>query len=464
MMLVESLIFGMMVFLTRVVRNEMTEVVGEVGSQVMLPCMCEAAQCDPATITWSKESKGTVWRKQSSGLQYWGSNWFNRENSRVQCPHSKFGKGDYSLEINGLTKDDAGLYTCKVEIKGHLTDKWIMLRVIEASVSPSTPMWGDNVSLRCSVTPWPENAVVYWMLNRQPSTSKTGRVVEVQETGRVVEVQASDELAGTWTCFVHKSSNIWKASVELSVAGIIQPAKQDTKLYAALGSSFTMPCIFSPNLSPKAALVEKLDSGFQIFNNRSASSSSWDKSIVIQEVVPENEGRYRCGGTVERRRLSQTMQLVVAKIVKSKKKGTTMLSCQLSDPSEVTSYEWVHVSYDINGTELVEPVQYGQTVPVKEDFGEWTCRYFGTNGLLGNVTTQVHLMAGLSGEKSSGVSSNTGTVIGLSFLLVILLLILAQMYKNHRRRRRILQYPALETIVHTISNEREEREKDRVKK
>uniref|UniRef100_M4AAD7 Lymphocyte activation gene 3 protein-like n=1 Tax=Xiphophorus maculatus TaxID=8083 RepID=M4AAD7_XIPMA len=421
----------MIFLLTKGVRSEVTEVVGEAGSQVVLPCICEAAQCDPAAITWSKDNKGTVWRKQSSGLQYWGSNWFNRENSRVQCPHLKFAKGDYSLEINGLKEDDAGLYTCKVEIKGHSTDKRIMLRIIEGKM---------QVIL-------------------EPYAPKTRTL-----SGRAVDVQASDKLAGTWTCSVHRSSNVWSASVELSVTGIIQPPKQDTKLYAALGSSFTMPCVFSPSLSPKAVLVEKLDSGFQIFNNRSASSSSWDKSIVIQEVVPENEGRYRCGGTIQERRLSQTMQLVVAKIVKSKKKGTTMLSCQLSDPSEVTDYQWVHVSYDINGTESVGPVQYGQTVPVKEDLGEWTCRYLGTNGLLGNVTTQVHVMAGLSGEISSGVSSNTGTVVGLSFLLIILLLVLAQMYKNHRRRRRILQYPALETIVHTISNEREEREKDRVKK
>lgn len=46
-------------------------------------------------------------------------------------------------------------------------------------------------------------------------------------------------------------------------------------------------------------------------------------------------------------------------------------------------------------------------------------------------------LAGLSEEQSSGVSSNTGTVIGLSFLLVILLLILAQMYKNHQRVKKI---------------------------
>lgn len=32
------------------------------------------------------------------------------------------------------------------------------------------------------------------------------------------------------------------------------------------------------------------------------------------------------------------------------------------------------------------------------------------------------------------------------------------------QRKRILQYPTLETIVHRISNEREEREKNREKK
>ncbi|KAM4735231.1 protein sidekick homolog [Anableps anableps] len=377
MMLVESVIFAVIFLLTTGARCEVIELIGETGSQVVLPCKCEASQCDPAAITWSKDNKGTVWRKQSNGLQYWGSNWFKKEGSRVRCPHTEFAKGDYSLQINRLKEEDAGLYTCKVELRGHLTEKRVMLRILQ---------------------------------------------------------------------------------------GIIQPPKQDTKLYAALGSSFTMPCVFSPELSPTEILVEKLDSGVQIFNNRSVSSSSWDKSIIIQEVVPENEGKYRCGGTIEGRRLTQTMQLVVAKIVKSKMKESTMLSCQLSDSSEVTKYEWVHVSYDINGTELVGAIQYGQTISVKENFGEWTCRYFGLDGLLGNVTLQVHLIGGLSGEKSSGVSSNTSTVIGLSFLLVILVLILAQMYKNYRRKRRILQYPALETIVHTISNEREERERDRVKK
>lgn len=39
----------------------------------------------------------------------------------------------------------------------------------------------------------------------------------------------------------------------------------------------------------------------------------------------------------------------------------------------------------------------------------------------------------LSGQKSSGLSGDTGALVGLSFLLLFLLLVLVKMYKNHQR-------------------------------
>ncbi|MEQ2175313.1 hypothetical protein GOODEAATRI_016769, partial [Goodea atripinnis] len=163
------------------------------------------------------------------------------------------------------------------------------------SISPSAPVWGELVSVQCTLTPRLDGAVVQWMLNSYPLGPNTPGVTNLNE-GRLT-AKAADKLAGTWTCSVHKSKNVWKASVELSV-----------------------------------------------------------------------------------------------KVVMSKKKGSMMLSCQLSDSSEVTDYEWVHVSYDINGTESVGPILRGQTVSVKESGGEWMCRYIGKNGVLGNVTTQVNFM------------------------------------------------------------------------
>lgn len=103
---------------------------------------------------------------------------------------------------------------------------------------------------------------------------------------------------------------------------------------------------------------------------------------------------------------------------------------------------------------------------------------------------------GQTGQKTAGVSHNSAVLVGLSLLLFVLLLTLAQMYKNHQRvkytafififnniiynfifgksviiliyfypqRKRTFQYPALETIVHNISNEREMKGRSQAKK
>lgn len=81
----------------------------------------------------------------------------------------------------------------------------------------------------------------------------------------------------------------------------------------------------------------------------------------------------------------------------SKKKDSVTLTCQLSDASEVTDYEWVHVTYDINGTQSVGSIQKGKTLNIdqgsEENWGEWTCRFSSKVGVLGNVTYQVQQMS-----------------------------------------------------------------------
>lgn len=72
----------------------------------------------------------TVWRKQKSGLQYWGSSWAQKGASRVRCPHSLFEKGDYSLQINDVREEDGGLYSCSLECGNQVTENKVMLRII----------------------------------------------------------------------------------------------------------------------------------------------------------------------------------------------------------------------------------------------------------------------------------------------------------------------------------------------
>uniref|UniRef100_A0A3P8SW07 Ig-like domain-containing protein n=1 Tax=Amphiprion percula TaxID=161767 RepID=A0A3P8SW07_AMPPE len=454
------------------VRPEKVEVLVAAGSQAVLPCKCRSLSSDSAII-WSKERGGTVWRKQRSGLQYRGSSWAQKGTQRVQCPHQQFERGDFSLQIDAVTKEDGGTYTCMVDVGRWVTQSVVTLRVLTVSVSPSVPLWGNNVSLGCDVSPRPDEASFRWRLNGSPY---------IPGTSSGLVVKAGLRLSGNWSCEVTSGGRRVEASAPLTVRGILQPSREDARLYAAVGSAASLPCIFSPGLKPSESLWEKLKptSLFRSAVDRlpaSFSSSSspaqlpWDKSARLDPVGLEDEGRYRCSGTAEGQRLARNMKLIVAQSAfytdSTKEKGSVTLSCQLSDSSDVTKYDWVQTTSDPNGTESVRSVLKGKTVRIspESEQNQWTCRFYGKEGVLGNITHQAQLIGGLTGPgKSSVPSRNTPTVVGLSLLLLVLLLVLAQMYKNHQRRKRIFQYPALETMVHNISNEREEKNRNRAKK
>ncbi|XP_060936719.1 lymphocyte activation gene 3 protein-like [Limanda limanda] len=481
-MSLECFIFILITFLMTGVQCEVTEVFAEAGSTAVLPCKYSPTSNVSPGVIWSKADKGTVWRMEKSGLQMWGVSWSQKGIQRVRCPHTQFERGVYSLQIHGVTEEDGGVYSCRVKQGGPVEETVVMLRIITVSISPSVPLSGRDVSLTCQVTPgFDGSAAVQWMLNDSRFSRET-RVTSPGDTFKsIVKEKASARLTGNWTCVVGYRGKEGRASATLTVTGIIQPPSDDTKVYAAVGCAVTLPCVFSSGLFPSSPLWEKLQPGSlnKQAPSRSAPSFSpsspssqlpWDKSISLKEVDLKDAGKYRCSGTIQGQRLAQNIQLVVAKIdssVPSKKKGSVMLTCKVSDTSEVTEYEWVRVTYDLNGTEAFGSIHKGKTPSIsllsEESWGTWACRFSGKDGILGNITHHVPMMSGLSGPKSSSFSQNTTAVVGLSVLLVALLLILAQMYKNHRRKQGIFQYPAMETIIHTVANERDEREKHRVK-
>ncbi|XP_035018570.1 lymphocyte activation gene 3 protein [Hippoglossus stenolepis] len=483
MMLLECFIFILITFLTTGVQCEVTEVFAEAGSPAVLPCKYSPTSNVSPGIIWSKVTNGTVWRKQKSGVQLWGSSWSEKGIQRVRCPHNQFERGDYSLQILRVREEDGGVYSCRVEQGDRVDETVVMLRIITVSISPLVPIWGRDISVTCQVTPgFDAAAAVQWMLNDSRFSRQT-RVTSPGDTLKsIVTEKASARLTGNWTCVVGYKGKEGRASATLTVTGIIQPPSDDTKVYAAVGSAVTLPCVFSSGLNPSSPLWEKLQTGslnkrapsrFALFSPSSPSSQlPWDKSASLKEVDLKDEGRYRCSGTIKGQRLARNIQLVVAKIdssVPSKKKRSVTLTCQLSDTSEVTEYEWVRVTNDLN--QAFGPIHKGQTLSIsllsEESRDTWACRFSGKDGILGNITTMITyndpMMSSLSGQKASGTSQNTAAVVGLSLLLLALLLILAQMYKNHRRKQGIFQYPAMETIIQTVSNEREEREKHRVK-
>lgn len=75
------------------------------------------------------------------------------------------------------------------------------------------------------------------------------------------------------------------------------------------------------------------------------------------------------------------------------------MTCQLTDTSEVTHYEWVHQDFDHSINQSVTSTHAGKELTIDqrsgENQGEWTCRFYGTQGVLGNVTHHMTVMSTL---------------------------------------------------------------------
>ncbi|KAJ8005180.1 hypothetical protein DPEC_G00143960 [Dallia pectoralis] len=452
-----------------------SEVYAEEGSQATLPCVCRPTSLTAAVIHWTRGQKGTLWRKSRNGLEYRGAG-----GRRVRVPHSQVGVGEYSMYIHGVRTEDGGKYTCMVQDgEKHIFNK-VTLRVIKVSVSPPEPVEHSKIKLACSVHPWPAGATVSWEHNEKTVNPKSSAYAFSTARVGVLEGKASESMMGNWSCVI--SSHGMKqgnAATALTVRGIVNPSSDSVKVYAEVGSAVTLPCVFSNGLTPSHPVWERLDAGGSILPlppslNRSSLPSfpflpPWDVSVQMGEVGQVDGGRYRCSATVEGYSLAREMQLVTAHVLinePSTQKATVTLTCHLSDTSEVTDWDWVLVNANPNNTQSVSSIQKGRVLRINRvtdrNADQWVCRFHGKQGVLGNVTYHPSQMSGLRGETEPEASSKTVLVFSLGFLLVALL-VLGQMYRNHRRRKMILQYPAMETIVHTTANEREERERSRVK-
>ncbi|KAI4877345.1 hypothetical protein NFI96_017323, partial [Prochilodus magdalenae] len=452
-----------------------TEVFVESGSAAVLPCVASSIYGHSSAVHWKKAVENelkTVWRRDRSGLEF-------RPVGRglnVHCPQPNFGKGDYSLHIENVREEDGGMYYCVVQ--GNSVDIKVMLRVVKVSFTPADVVEGSDLTMTCSITPEPGRMITKWAFN--------GSRVPLQTSTQVHKLKnVSQKESGVWSCLVQKITGgvQGKASASLQVKGILVPKgpQSPARVYAEVGSSITMPCIFSDGLISNTASWKKVSNTSSLpvplppsFKVSSGSVvTQWDRSAHIESVEEADQGMYKCSGQLgsadgRKASVERNIQLVTAQILSSSRSGQMTLNCNLSDASQVTQYEWLRLDYGENATYTLTPVKSTSkvfTIPKSEanGLGGWVCRFYEQQRLLGNVTYHQQMMSGLNGQSESGSSSKAITVIGLSLLLIVVLLVLLQMYKNRRRRKMIMQYPAMETIVHLAANERESRERSKAR-
>ncbi|XP_051575889.1 uncharacterized protein LOC127453509 [Myxocyprinus asiaticus] len=443
------------------------------GSVAVLPCVDEFSELlRPTAVYWSRvvdNVQKTVWRREKSGLEFRPVT----NPSRAYCPFPNFGKGDYSLHITGMTDKDGGKYVCEVEGKTRMM-KIIMLRVIKVSFSPAIVVEGSVVEVTCRISPEPGFG------SQQVSKNLNG-----ESTSKKVLYNVSQRNAGNWTCQVSYKGVSGEATASLQVKGIVTPQDDSSVVYAAVGTSVSLPSVFTEGPIPNTVTWVRtsktknsslpLPSSFNQSLGSSVSLPSWERSAWIKRVEDGDEGIYTCSGMMEgsngvRIKVQRRMQLVVTQVQSSSassRHGPVTLTCHLSDSSGITSYEWLRVTYGVNNTQTVTFVKKSKDLRIQKvtekDIGEWVCRYYGRQGVLGNITYQLHMTGALMGESESSSGNNVAMVMGLGFLFLVILLILLQMYRNYRRKKMILLYPAMETIVHQAATEQERRERCKAK-
>ncbi|XP_067305873.1 T-cell surface glycoprotein CD4-like [Pseudorasbora parva] len=437
------------------------EVLVAQGSVAVLPCLDESSELSyPTAVYWSRrvgDVQKTVWRREKSGLEFRPV----RDPPRANCPVPNFGKSDYSLHIDGTTYEDGGEYVCEVEGKKRMV-KVVLLRVIRASFHPAVVVEGSRTEAKCEVSPGPSSMRVNWKRN--------GQFISRSSLSNV-----SQRDAANWTCQVSLNGVEVEAAASLHVKGISTPQDDSSVVYAAVGSSVSLPCLFTDGLIPNTVMWNRTSS---TIHHPLPESFDWAlgsvASATIQTVKDGDEGMYTCSGRMKGLnrggiKVQRRMELVVTKVLSSSASsgnGPVTLTCHLSNSEQITSYEWLRVSYGPNDTQTVTSVGKKKSFWIKQvtekDAGEWVCRYYGEQGVLGNVTYHLHIMGAVTGVKSSS-GNKTAMVMGLGFFFLVIFLILFQMFRNYRRKRMIMLYPAMETIVHQAATEREQRQRSKAK-
>ncbi|KAJ8289893.1 hypothetical protein GJAV_G00006490 [Gymnothorax javanicus] len=449
------------------------EIVVQAGSMAVLPCSIESLPQAQLSVQWVKiygSKQNAVWRIEQSGMEFRGMETIKRS----WCPHQEFRKGSFNLHIERVKATDGGEYICKA-MRGTKEVRRHILRVIQVVFTPAIPLEGSRVKVACNVSPWTKEVNVSWSHNGSPVPPqypwRTRNITELQITSM------SPLEMGNWTCTVRTGNKEGEATHHLPMRGISRPLAELAVVYGAVGSPVELPCVYAEGLSPQNTGWQRNPNGAGSFKPLGSSLQppapnsrpQWDRSLRLEQVEPGDAGIYQCFGVLEGRKLHRQLLLVTAQVRSAapvKLNSPVTLTCDLSNTTGVTQYEWVQMTYDSNGTQTITPKHQTKTLMIPKmtegHAGEWACRYHGKQGILGNVTYHLQVMSHLEGDKPEESSGKAAMVIGLSFLIIILLLIGLQMYKNHRRRKMILPFPALETIVHSASNARERNERDRV--
>uniref|UniRef100_A0A8C8BMT4 Lymphocyte activation gene 3 protein n=1 Tax=Otus sunia TaxID=257818 RepID=A0A8C8BMT4_9STRI len=324
--------------------------------------------------------------------------------ARVSVQDSALRHGNFSLRIDPVRSEDAGLYEAQVtynmespcDLRFHPPCHFLFLAVTLSPPSPAVE--NEPLLLSCNSSHRASLVETRWFHNGRPvPTSRT--FCSSHGALSIFHTAMSD--SGSWRCQLRYSDNkVISATYNLQILGFDGPT--NPVVYAAAGSAADLPCTLS--YLPSALGINVVTAHWSRpsgghLQDRGISQNSTSRSFHLRLPVvgPDDAGQYRCAVSVGSKTISRDVTLVV--VTGPVSEGSRLLLiCSLTHRRGHERFQWEHLDSAPTNSKLAvatshnlegQRPQMGPTLEIphvsQKDTGTWECSVHGPEGRLGAV-------------------------------------------------------------------------------
>ncbi|KAM6292986.1 lymphocyte activation gene 3 protein [Porphyrio hochstetteri] len=464
-------------------RSREKKVWARAGSSAVLPCHLSTRRMLKTSVLWKRYGASSyqephiVLEVGSSGLRKTAL----PMRPRVSVQDAALRSGDFSLRIEPVRGEDAGLYEARVADGAEVRSCRVELGIVAVTVSPPSPVVeNEPLMLSCNSSHQASLLETCWFHKRhQVPTSRT--CYSLHGALSILRPTVSD--SGSWSCQLRYSDNeIISATYDLQILGFDGPT--NPVVYAAAGSAADLPCTLS--YLPSAFGINAVTARWSHLTggplqdwgiSKNLSSKSFPLHLPV--VGPGDAGQYRCAVSVGSKTISRDVTLAVVTVTPSiqgpvSEGSRLLLICSLTHLRGYEHFQWKHL--DSVPAKRKLPVAtsrhreghrslVGPTLEIpqvsQKDMGTWECSVYGPEGRLGAVEYGLQITGAQVSSLPTIFSGQVtfGVTLTLLFLLLVGVLILAL-----QKRARSPAFPALEGMIAVTvpSKEMEENKKEKI--
>ncbi|XP_009930347.2 lymphocyte activation gene 3 protein [Opisthocomus hoazin] len=401
---------------------------------------------------------------------------------RVSVQDSALRNGNFSLRINPVRSEDAGLYEAQVAHNKEVQTCWVELGVITVTLrSPHPVVENEPLLLSCNSSHRASLVETRWFHN--------GRLVHTSGTfcslhGALSILRPAMSDAGCWSCQLRYSDNeVISATYNLQILGFDGP--KNPVVYAAAGSAVNLPCTLSylPSafgISVVTAHWSRLAWGHLQDQSILQNSSSRSFPHRLPVVDLSDAGQYRCAVSVGSKTISRDVTLAVVTVTPSiqgpvSEGSHLLLICSLTHLRGHERFQWRHLSSAPTHSKLTVATdrnleghrsKMGPTLEIpqvsQKDTGTWECSVYGPEGRLGGVEYGLQITGAQVSSPPTIFSGQVTFGLTLTLFLLLMVCILALALQ---KRARSPAFPALEGMIAVTvprKKEMEENQKEKI--